>query len=65
LYVNENFDNKNNHLTVIIWLILSAGTYHGYELDDFVGARFYCLYALADGIWHIQIKAEDVNKSHC
>jgi len=25
------------------------------ELEDFVGAKFYCLRALADGNWHIRI----------
>ena len=27
-----------------------------YKLDDFVGAKFYCPCALADGNWHICMK---------
>jgi len=32
-----------------------AGT-SGQELEDFVGAKFYCPHALADGNQHIQIR---------
>ena len=32
-----------------------AGT-SSQELEDFVGAKFYCLHALADGNQHIQIR---------
>jgi len=33
------------------------------ELEDFVGAKFYCLHALADGSQHIQIREKTLEFS--
>jgi len=33
------------------------------ELEDFVGAKFYCLHALADGSPHIQIREKTLDFS--
>jgi len=41
-----------------------AGT-SGYELEDFVGAKFYCPHAIADGNQHIRIRRKRWSSQQC
>jgi len=57
-------DNNNNHhhLTAIIGQPALAST-SSKQLQDIVGAKFYCIHAVADDNQHIQIREKTLEFS--
>jgi len=50
-----SIQHNNHRFTAIIQVTAFAGT-SSEELEDFVGAKFYCPHALVDGIQRIRIR---------
>ena len=46
----KNIQHKNNHFIAIIQEQPVLAYTRSQELDNYVGAKFYCPHALADGI---------------